>query len=332
MSSAIAAIPEQGGTTKRSHAGSGLIPGREDVYMKEGGLHQGDLALRCRGAPRFGESSGEGTVRGELQNGVSNTGASLGFDFDVGVDFCEGEGEIGIFFGFIASFDAMTAGYAVIECGRGNLHFVDCFSAGYGDVGRPTRSGGGAGGGLRWACARPGKDYEGCGSVRPHTRVQNRRRGAATEERRQERHMQQALVSIIELLMSVVTSLVGQDHPVKQQMAGVSALLAPGSKGAGSKGSKAGKGGDSKHGKDAKQGKSDKPQTGKDEGQAKNATKAKLRTQDWNGSIMDYDSVCSQLNHRGAGRCFVTNADGGRRKVDMEVGHGHFQDPGGVRR
>ena len=92
--------------------------------------------------------------------------------------------------------------------------------------GKPPVLGGHAGGPLRWCCLRP-RWRRGLLGVRVGEASHPGPGGgaAATEHRRQEYQMQQALVSIIELLMSVVASLAGEDNPVKQQMAGVRSLL-----------------------------------------------------------------------------------------------------------
>ena len=100
----------------------------------------------------------------------------------------------------------------------------------FGDIegpdGDPPDPGGGACGLLRWVCLAPGW-RQGLRGVRVGEASHPGPGGgaAATEHRRQEHRMQQALVSIIELLMTVVASLAGENHPVKQQMAGISGLL-----------------------------------------------------------------------------------------------------------
>ena len=121
--------------------------------------------------------------------------------------------------------------------------------------------------------------------------------------------------------MSVVASLAGDDNPVKQQMAGVRSLLGVLRAGQDSgqemeqqqpppwrqvrfeeepDGTKAKSkvGSEGKQGKAAKQSeaKGDLGKQGQAGAQARTMVRPKLRAQDWHGSILDYDAVCTQLN------------------------------------
>ena len=283
--------------------------------------------------------------------------------------------EIGLFTGGLHDSMASVEGVGVLEgSGAGQIAeqaVSEELGASEGLGGVPPDPGAGAWGLLRWCCLWPSW-RQGLRGVRVGEASHPGPGGgaAATEHRRQEHQMQQALVSIIKLLMSVVASLAGDDNPVKQQMAGVRHLLgvlragqdsgqeieqqqpppwrqvrfeeepdvsfyqaegdfklvgvkggkgktaieegkgkgkSPGKadgkgqgKGAEGKGAKAKAkvGGEGKQGKAAKQSgaKGDFGKQGQTGAQARTTARPKLRAQDWHGSILDYDAVCTQLN------------------------------------
>ena len=192
-------------------------------FLAENGLHQGGLPDIS--AVLLDDDSLEGFYGGRAheQGMLDGYGALVSF----GGKILE---EIGLFLGGFPDSLAGVVGNGVLEgfdAGPTTEQALpEELGAFEGLCGDPPDPGGGACGFLRWFCLKPGW-RQGLRGVRVGEASHPGPGGgaAATEHRRQEHQMQQALVSIIELLMSVVASLAGDDNPVKQQMAGIRGLL-----------------------------------------------------------------------------------------------------------
>ena len=251
-SSAIAAGSTQRATTKRSHVGEGRAPGLR-VKSMIGRLLMMVPASGSRSGKQYESSKFEETCleraqcRGEdtakfWQAGIAGEAgvfqdAVVG-DGELQAHFCNMVGclggvsprEIVIFYGGQLGIDWAMSGYGMTEGFDGGQVFEHgvlegCCWHGW-LLGDPPDPGEGVCGQLGWFCELPGWRH-GLRGVRVGEAAHPGPGGgaAATEHRRQENQMQQALVSIIELLMSVVASLAGSDHPVQKQMAGITGLL-----------------------------------------------------------------------------------------------------------